>query len=175
MSERGEIELVYADAARVSMSAVVPYGWQGADEDVWMPSTPGGGINCFALLTRTNHCRFATTRHSITSQFVLEQVEHFSMGLRKLTVLVWDNAPVHTAKLIQARRAAWEERGLFVLYLPRYAPHVHIVETLWRKLKYEWLAPTDYETTEGLCYTVRQALAAVGTRLWINFSKFSLS
>ncbi len=104
MSERGEIELVSADAARVSMSAVVPYGWQGADEDVWMPSTPGGGIHCFALLTRTNHCRFATTRHSITSQFVLEQVEHFSMGLRKLTVLVWDNAPVHTAKLIQARR-----------------------------------------------------------------------
>ncbi len=157
------------------MSTVVPYGWQGADEDVFMPSMPGMGINCFAFLTRTNWCRFATTRHSITSQFVLEQVEHVSMNLSNLTVLVWDNAPVHTAKLIQARRAVWEARGLFVLYLPRYAPHVNIVETLWRKLKYEWLAPTDYETTEGLCYTVRQALAAVGTRLWINFSKFSLS
>ena len=97
------------------------------------------------------------------------------MEVRKLTVLVLDNAPVHTAKLIQARRAAWEARGLFVLYLPRYAPHLNIVETLWRKLKYEWLAPHDYDTTEGLCYTVRQALAAVGTRLWINFSRFSLS
>lgn len=175
LSERGEIDLVYADAARVSMSAVVPYGWQSADEDVFMPSTPGVGLNCFAFLTRTNRCRFATTRHSITSQFVLEQVEHFSMGLAKLTVLVLDNAPVHTAKLIQARRAAWEKRGLFVLYLPRYSPHLNIVETLWRKLKYEWLAPKDYETTEGLCYTVRQALAAVGTRLYINFSPFSLS
>lgn len=175
MSERGAIDLVYADAARVSMSAVVPYGWQGADEDVFMPATPGGGINCFAFLTRTNWCRFATTRHSITSQFVLEQVEHLSVGLRKLTVLVLDNAPVHTAKLLQARRAVWEARGLFVLYLPRYAPHLNIVETLWRKLKHEWLAPNDYETTDGLCYTVRQALAAVGTSLWINFSKFSLS
>ncbi len=175
LSERGEIDLVYGDAARVSMNAVVPYGWQGADEDVFMPSTPGAGINCFAVLTRTNWCQFATTRHSITSQFVLEQVEHLSMSVSKLTVLVLDNAPVHTAKLIQERRAAWAARGLYVLYLPRYAPHLNIVERLWRKLKYEWLAPKDYETTEGLCYTVRQALAAVGTRLWINFSRFSLS
>ena len=169
------IDLVYADAARVSATAVVPYGWQFADEDVFMPSTPGMGINCFALLTRTNRCQFATTRHSITSQFVLEQVERFSVGLPKLTVLVVDNAPVHTAKLIQERRAAWEQRGLFVLYLPRYAPHLNIVETLWRKLKYEWLAPKDYETPEGLFYMVRQALAAVGTSLDINFSEFSLS
>lgn len=175
LSEQGAIDLVYADAARVSMSAVVPYGWQFADEDVFMPSTPGVGINCFALLTRTNHCRFATTRHNITSQFVLELVEQLSVGLRKLTVLVLDNAPVHTAKIIQARRAAWEARGLFVLYLPRYAPHLNIVETLWRKLKYEWLTPEDYETTESLFYTVRQALAAVGTSLWIKFSPFSLS
>jgi transposase len=175
MSEQGEIELVYADAARVSASAVVPYGWQFADEDVFMPSTPGAGVNCFAFLTRTNQCRFATTRHPITSQFVLEQVEHLSMGLQKLTVLVLDNAPVHTAKIIQERRAAWEGRGLFVMYLPRYSPHLNIVETLWRKLKYEWLAPNDYATSEGLCYTVRQALAAVGTSLYINFSTFSLS
>lgn len=153
----------------------MPYGWQFADEDVFMPSTPGLGINCFAFLTRNNWCRFATTRHSITSHFVLEQVEHFSVGLPQLTVLVLDNAPVHTAKLIQKRRAAWEERGLFMLYLPRYSPHLNIVETLWRKLKYEWLAPQDYETPERLFYTVRQALAAVGTRLCIDFSKFSLS
>ncbi len=94
---------MYADAARVSMSAVVPYGWQGADEDVFMPSTLGVGLKCFAFLTRTKRCRFATTRHRITSQFVLEQAEHLSIGLAKLTVLVLDHAPVHTAKLIQER------------------------------------------------------------------------
>ncbi len=157
------------------MSAVVPYGWQGADEDVFMPATPGAGINCFTFLTRTNQCHFATTQGSITSQFVLEQVEHLSMNVARLTVLVLDNAPVHTSKLIQTRRAAWEARGLFVIYLPRYAPHLNIVETLWRKLKYEWLTPDDYETSEGLFYSVRQALAAVGTSLCINFSTFSLS
>jgi transposase len=50
--------------------------------------------------------------------------------------------------MIKERRAAWEQRGLFLLYLPRYSPHLNIVETLWRKLKYEWLSPKDYETTD---------------------------
>jgi len=45
---------------------------------------------------------------------------------------------------------------------------------LWRKLKYEWLQPADYATTDGLFYQVRQALAAVGTDLKIRFSEFSL-
>jgi transposase len=139
-----------------------------------MPSTPGVGINCWAVLTRTNWCQFHTTRATITSQFVLDQLDHLAIGLRKLTVLVLDNAPVHTARSIQERRTVGEHRGLFLLYLPRYSPHLNIVETLWRKLKYEWLSPKDYETPDGLFYTVRQALAAVGTRLCINFSAFSL-
>ena len=175
LSERGDVEVVYIDAARVSADAVVPYGWQFADEDVFMPSSPGTSINCWACLTRSNRCWFATTQASITSQFVLEQIEHLSVGLRKLRVLVLDNAPVHTARIIKERRAVWEQHGLFLLYLPRYSPHLNIVETLWRKLKYEWLSPKDYETPDGLFYTVRQALAAVGSSLCIKFSAFSLA
>jgi len=69
----------------------------------------------------------------------------------------------------------WERRGLCLFYLPRYSPHLNIVEILWRKLKYEWLRPEDYETTEGLFYTVWQVLAAVGNDLKINFSDFALA
>jgi len=52
---------------------------------------------------------------------------------------------------------------------------LNIVEILWHKLKYEWLRPQDYETTDRLFYAVWQALAAVGTSLTINFSKFALA
>jgi transposase len=175
LSELGVIDLYYADAARVSTQSVVPYGWQFPDEDVFMPSENRNGINCFAFLTRRNECRFAVRRECLTSQFVFEQLEEMSLKLSKVTTVVLDNASIHRAKLIKARRDVWQERGLFLFYLPRYSPHLNIVETLWRKLKYEWLAPTDYETDEKLFYTVRQALAAVGTLLRINFSKSSLA
>jgi hypothetical protein len=51
----------------------------------------------------------------------------------------------------------------------------NIVERLWRKLKYDWLAAKDYATRETLCYAVRLALKAVGTNLRINFSGFNFS
>jgi transposase len=153
----------------------VPYGWQFADEDVFMPATQGPGLNCFAFLRRDNQCQFTTTRRSVNSQFVFEHLERLAMGVQRLTVVVLDNAPAPVATIIKERRAVWQQRGLYLFYLPRYAPHLNLVEVLWRKLKYEWLRPADYETTEGLFYAVWQALAAVGTSLQINFSRFGLA
>jgi transposase len=174
LSKLGLIDLYYGDESRVSMEPCVPYGWQFAGEDVFMPSIKGAGLNCFALLSRANDLLFETTRQRITSQYIIEQLERLSFSIRKMTVLVLDNARVHTSQQVQERRPFWQQRGLFIFYLPPYSPHLNIAETLWRKLKYEWLQPADYATTDGLFYRVRQALAAVGTSLKIRFSEFSL-
>lgn len=175
LSEDSLIDLFYADAARVSTQGYVPYGWQFPAEDVFIAAETRSGINCFAFLSRANECRFTVCRRPLDSRFIFEQLEELSLKLRKITVVVMDNASIHRAKLIKNGRAVWERRGLFLFYLPRYSPHLNIVETLWRKLKYEWLAPADYETDERLFYAVRQALAAVGSILRINFSKSSLA
>ena len=174
LSQAGLIDLYYGDESRVSVDPCVPYGWQFAGEEVFMPAAKGAGLNCFALLTRANALRFEVTRHRITSQFIIEQLERLSFSIKKMTVVVLDNARVHTSQQVQERRPFWQRRGLFVFYLPPYSPHLNIAETLWRKLKYEWLQPSDYLTTDGLFYQVRQALAAVGTSLKIRFSEFSL-
>lgn len=175
LSEQRQIDLYYGDEAAVSMEPCVPYGWQFPDEQVAMPSSQGRGVNCFALLTRENRAIVETTDLSITASFIYEQFERLSLELRRLTVVVVDNAGVHRARVIKERIGVWQERGLFVFYLPRYSPHLNIVETLWRKLKYEWLTPSDYETRESLSCGVRQALKAVGESLFIQFSGFNHS
>ncbi len=139
-----------------------------------MPSTKGAGLNCFALLSRANECRFETTTHTIDSAFIVEQLESLSFGLERVTVVVLDNAPPHVANQVQDRRPFWLKRGLFLFYLPSYSPHLNIVEVLWRHLKYQWLRPQDYLDTQALFYQVRQALAAVGTLLNIQFKTFQL-
>ena len=174
LSRRGLIDLYYGDESRVCLQGYVPYGWQFADEEVFVPSSQGVGLNCFALLTRTNACRFATSAESIGSNFVVEQLEQLSFCLQRMTVVVLDNAPVHKSKPVQERRVFWEERGLFLFYLPSYSPHLNIAEVLWRKLKYEWLQPSDYAQAQTLFYQTCQALAAVGSLLKINFSQFAL-
>ena len=168
------IDLYYGDESRVSIEPCVPYGWQFKDELVFMPSSKGAGLNCFALLSRANELRFETTRKRVTSEFIIEQLEELSFAIKRITVVVLDNARVHTSKRVQERRPYWQQRGLLIFYLPPYSPHLNIAETLWRKLKYEWLQAADYATTDGLFYQIRQALAAVGKGLKIRFSEFSL-
>jgi hypothetical protein len=175
ISRRGLIDLYYGDESRVCRTGYVPYGWQFPDEEVFVAAEHGVGLNCFALLTRSNACRFATTTECVNSTFIVEQLERMSFSVQRLTVVVLDNARVHTSKQVQERRRFWEERGLFLFYLPPYSPQLNIVEVLWRKLKYEWLQPSDYASAQTLFYQVRQALAAVGTLLTINFSEFTLS
>lgn len=167
------IDLYYGDESRVCLEPCVPYGWQFTGEQVCMPSSKGAGLNCCALLSRANALFFETTRKRITSEFIIGQLEELSFAIKKVTVVVLDNARVHTSQKVQERRPFWQQRGLFLFYLPPYSPHLNLAERLWRKLKYEWLQPEDYALTEGLFYQARQAVAAVGTRVQIRFSEFN--
>lgn len=171
MSSWGLIDLYYADECRVSLNPVVPYAWQFSDEEVWMPSSQGPGLNCFGLMCRDDTLLFETTTQSIDSHFIVDQFERLSMGIHKETVVVLDNAKPHTAQAIQECRPIWEQRGLTLFYLPPYSPHLNLAEILWRKLKYEWLRPQDYLSFEGLRYAVQLALAAIGSRLNMSFAK----
>ena len=175
LSESGAVDLYYGDEAGVALEPNVPYGWQFGDEAVSMPSEKGTGINCFGLFTRSNKSWTATSEKTIDAAFVVEQLDRFSFSLLKLTVIVLDNARIHTGKKMGERIEAWRRRGLFVFYLPTYSPHLNIAETVWRKLKYEWLSVEDYESKGHLQYAVRQALSAFGKSLQIRFSGFKHS
>jgi len=127
-------------------------------------------MNCFALLSRDNRCLFEVTEENITAGWVSERLDRLSLALERLTVVVLDNARIHT-KAVKDRGAVWQERGLFVWFLPPYSPQLNITEILWRKLKYEWLRAEDYIHKETLRLAVNQALAAVGKSLHIQFQK----
>lgn len=175
LSQTGLIDLYYGDESRVSMEPCIPYGWQFKDEDVFAPSEKGKGLNLFGLLSRDNKFVFKTTSGKVDSNFIIEQLDALSFTLQKITVVVLDNARIHTSVKVQAQREVWEQRGLFIFYLPAYSPHLNLIETLWRKLKYEWLRPQDYLCKDTLFYTITQILAAVGRDLAINFADFSAS
>ena len=88
MSEQGLIDLYYGDESRVSLQPCVPYAWQFQEEEVFMPSSKGIGLNCFALLSRANECRFETTTKNIDARFIVEQLERLSWGLKRPTVVM---------------------------------------------------------------------------------------
>lgn len=175
MAGQGLIDLFYGDESRVSSEGYVPYGWQFKGEQVSVLSCRDYHLNCFGLMSRSNQCHWATTTDRVTAEFVAGQLETLSWGLSKETVVVLDCARIHTGSLIQSYLAAWQQRGLFVFYLPPYSPHLNLSETLWRQMKGGWLRPEDYLEKDRLFYAVNRCLANVGKELTINFSPFNLN
>lgn len=169
LAEAGDIDVFYGDESRVSMQPCVPYGWQFPGEGAGMPSGGAGGVNCLALISRRCECRAWMTQGAVTAERVSEALDALSWEIGRPTVVVLDNASPHR-KAYRERNAVWQARGLFVWLLPEYSPHLNLAETLWRKLKYEWLRPEDYACPETLRLAVWHALRAVGRDLTINFS-----
>lgn len=175
MSEKGAIDLFYADETHISSEGYVPYGWQFPGEKVAIYVEKGYKINILGLISRQNQCHFKTTEANITSGFICDFFEDLSFKITKETVVAWDNASIHCAKIIQERKRIWEQRGLFLVALPPYSPHLNIAETLWRKIKAEWLVPEDYLEKDTLFYAANRCMANIGKELTINFKKFSLN
>ncbi|TXK33770.1 transposase [Pontibacter qinzhouensis] len=125
-------------------------------------------------MSRDNRIRYATSEDSITSDFIIEQLDRLSLELVKPTVVVLDNARVHTAAKVKKQLEVWQLRGLFLYYLPVYSPHLNIAERLWKELKARWLKPQDSLTTDTLFYAVKMAQAAVGRSLLMNFSDYKI-
>lgn len=84
-------------------------------------------------------------------------------------MVVLDHARIHTAAKVKERLVYWQQRGLFVFYLPPYSPHLNLAERLWKELKARWLRPEDYQTTDQLFYAVNLALAAVEKSFLLPF------
>jgi len=89
----------------------VPYGWQFKGEDVCIKSTRGKGMNYLGLLSRNNHFVYEAFSNHVNAERVIQFLDKFSMGLRKQTVVVLDNASIHTAKKFKQCLATWQNRG----------------------------------------------------------------
>ena len=66
----------------------------------------------------------------------------------RLTVIVLENAAFHRGKAVQEKRADWEAQGLYLRYLPPYAPFLNLIEGVWKQIKGFWLIRCSRELRE---------------------------
>ena len=170
-SESGYLDLYYADESTFSMNPCLPYGWQAKGETVGIVPQGNRKTNVFGISNSANRCFTSFSAHNINSQFVVESIERFCQQLspEKPTVLVLDNAAMHHSRLFQANLDAWQKRGLYIFYLPKYSPHLNIAETYWRKAKYEWLKPTDYGSFAKYRKKIKHIFNNIGLEYKIRF------
>ena len=111
----GEIDLQYFDEAGFSLQPSVPYAWQPEGETVEIPSRRSCQLNVLGFLSLAGLLTSFTVEGTVDTEVVVTCFEAFSKQIRRLTVVVIDNASAHTSKRFKECQARWEERGLFCI------------------------------------------------------------
>ena len=161
-----QIDLFFADECGFQLVPNIPYGWQAKGEYVRMLPRKGKTLSVFGLLGTDNRLISYPTEQSTNADFIIQCLDNFVLKIDKPTVIILDNAPIHRAHKVRARMEQWQQKGLFIFFLPKYAPHLNRIEILWRKMKYEWLKHHDYKSWNILTKAVKNILASFGSDLF---------
>jgi transposase len=132
---------------------VVPYAWQEKGHTVELPSFRGKYINVAGFYQPQNNERnlYFFEQETINAEKLVKIFDDFAKKTTQKTIVVLDNAPIHTSKLFQSKIKQWEEDDdLFLFFIPPYSPELNLIEIFWRKCKYEWLTFSAYESFDNL-------------------------
>ena len=167
----GEIDLFYMDQSGFGRTPYIPYAWQDRGSTIEVPCREGKRINVmgiYSLMKGTLHAEI--TSENITSDKVIGFLEEFSRTTKKFTVVVLDNASIHTAKAVSEKLEEWEKKNLYLYFLPTYSPELNIIEIVWRKIKYEWLPLSAFESFKSLRDSLSHILPKIGFEYNIYFA-----
>ena len=165
-----EIDLCYFDESGFTLEPCVPYAWQLVGKTIEIPSSKSKRLNVLGFVNRD--CKFNSFvfEGSINSSIVVACIDAFSHQIENPTTLVIDNASTHTSNEFNDNLEAWKERGLTIYRIPPYSPELNIIEIIWRKIKYEWLPFSAYESYRSLKQELFQVLSNIGTTYKVAFS-----
>ena len=107
---------------------------------------------------------------SIHTGVVIACFDAFGQTITKKTVVVIDNASIHTSDEFQDRIPDWQKQGLSIKYLPPYSPELNLIEILWRRIKYHWLPFSAYVCLNALSEALEAILSHVGSEYQITFA-----
>lgn len=168
------LTIYYADEAGFNETPCVPYGWQHKDELLSIPTQRGQKWNVFGIMSSDNQLFTYKTKGSIKSDFVINAIEEFADNPKRdpQAAILIDNAAIHHSEEFKAKMTQWNEKGVYILHLPTYSPHLNRIETFWRKCKYEWLLPQDYLSWKTLTEKLELIFDTFGNNYTIDFAEF---
>ena len=130
------IDLYFGDESTFSMNPVLLYCWQAKGERIEIFPQRDKKVNLFGVFRPNSFCIAYECEKNVNSDFLIQSLEDFCQYLNKPKVLVLDNAPTHRSAKFLAAVERWQEKDLYVFFLPGYSPHLNLAETFWRKAKY---------------------------------------
>jgi len=170
LEDQNYLKVYFGDQSGFSLDPSVPYGWQPGGKYTALVPQKSQRRNVFGLFSRDNEFEGYETFGTINTALLIAFIDDFASRITQKSVIVLDNAPLHHALLFQNKRAQWANKDLLIWFLPTYSPHLNKIETLWRKIKYEWLKPPDFLNWQTLNDALDHIFDHIGTKFTIHFT-----
>ncbi len=168
--DQGKIDLYYDDASGFALDPTIPYAWQEPNSVIELPARKAGRINVLGLMNRHNDLHPFMFEEAIHPGVGIACFDAFCRTITKKTVVVLDNASIHTSDEFADRIPSWKTQGLVIKYLPPYSPELNLIEILWRRIKYTWLPFSAYACLNALSEALEAILSHVGSEYQITFA-----
>jgi hypothetical protein len=149
---------------------VIPYAWQPVNKHILLSPIKSKRINVLGFFKRDNTLHPYMIEGTVNAEIVIACFDDFCTSLSKKTVVVLDNASIHTSEKCQAKIFQWEKQGLILKFLPKGSPELNLIEILWKHIKYYWLPFSAYLSFEYLKEALTNILINVGKEYRISFA-----
>lgn len=166
----GEVDVYYFDESGFSLIPEVPYAWQMVGETIEIPSSRSKRLNVLGFYNKQQDFHATIVQGYVDSEIVMACFDQFCDKIDKKTVVVVDNAPMHTSGKFKSKLEGWKENGLIVKYLPSYSPELNLIEIVWRFIKFSWLPLSAYLSFKNLKKELQKVLDGIGSEYRITFA-----
>src|SRR5262249_52111569 len=165
-----DFDLIYFDGAGFTLTLSVPYAWQLSGQTLEIPSDHSPRLNVLGFLNLNGSFQSYVFDGAIDSAILIKCFDDYCQRMKIPDLMVMDNASIHTSAEVKAEIKRWEEQGLYLLFLPPYCPELNLIEILWRKIKYEWLPVSAYQSFKDLSEALDEILRGVGSKYRLSFA-----
>ena len=169
-AQGADFDLIYFDESGFTLTPCVPYGWHAPEKTLTLPSAASARLNVLGFLNLRGDFHSYVTESSVNAEFVIECFDAYCDQLTRPCLIVLDNASMHRSAAFTDKIKEWEADGMFLLFLPPYSPELNLIEILWRKLKYEWLPLSAYESFQHLTEKLEDTLKEIGSKYLLSFA-----
>ena len=158
-----DVTVAFFDEAAFSLQGVVPYGWQrvGERQEVSIGASRGS-VQVLGIEEQDGETYGYLHKGSVKGTTVLDVLDDYSLRITQHTILVLDNASVHTCRKIEEQLSIWNERGLYLYFLPPHSPELNNIERLWDDLKHRELPLDAWKSFRSLVDNLTNTFKSMG-------------
>nr|WP_069791633.1 IS630 family transposase [Cyanobacterium sp. IPPAS B-1200]OEJ77793.1 DDE endonuclease [Cyanobacterium sp. IPPAS B-1200] len=156
----GEIDLLYGDESGFCQWSEQGYSYyfQGEQKRQEQTKRRGKRLSIIGLWQPLVQFFYSLVIGSFKSDdFInlMDEQSKIASESGRMRVIILDNGSIHTSKIAKEKYSQWEEKGLFLFFLPPYCSEMNNIELEWQHLKRDQLAGQMFETEKELaCHVI---------------------